>query len=134
MNRTFIHGRLTKDVETRMSQSGKSISRFTVAEDDGFGDNKHTNFHPCVAFGKTGENIAKYFGKGDSIVIVGRIKRDSYQKDGGDKVYTADVIVDTFDFVGNKSSNNTQEVAENGAEQPEQLSGFQAVTDDDIPF
>lgn len=119
MNKIYLHGRLTREVETKTSQSGKTIARFTVAEDDGYGDNKHANFHPCVAFGVQGENIAKYFTKGSEIVISGRIKRDSYTKDGGDKVYTADVIVEGFDFCGRKT---------------EAAPMFSAVTDNDIPF
>lgn len=139
MNKVFLHGRLTADVETKTSQSGKSISRFSVAEDDGFGENKHTNFHPCVAFGKTGENIAKYFGKGSSIVLVGRIKRDSYKKEGGDTVRTADIIVEGFDFVSDGKKKRTDKFlegtgnfADKGTQNP--LQGFQMVEDEDIPF
>ncbi len=44
-----------------------------MAVQDGFGDKKKTFFFDCVASGKTGENIAKYFEKGKPILVEGKL-------------------------------------------------------------
>ena len=44
-----------------------------MAVQDGFGDKKKTFFFDCVASGKTGENIAKYFEKGKPIIAEGKL-------------------------------------------------------------
>lgn len=67
------------------------------------------DFIRCTAFGKTAENIGKYFSKGRPILIEGHIQTGSYEKDGV-KHYTTDIIVETFDFMDSKS--NTDSAAE----------------------
>ena len=46
---------------------------FCVAVQDGYGDKRKTYFFDCVASGKTGENIAKYFEKGKPILVEGKL-------------------------------------------------------------
>ena len=118
MNNVVLFGRLTKDIELKYAQngSGNAIARFTVAVDRGFknanGD-KETDFISCVAFGKTGENISKFFHKGTRIIVQGRIQTGSYQDQQGQTRYTTDVVVNTFSFVetaaesGNATRNQT---------------------------
>lgn len=123
MNKTILMGRITKDLEVRMSQSSMALLSFTVAVNRAFkkeGEEKQSDFIMCKAFGKTAENIAKFFSKGALIAIEGRIQTGSYDKDGA-KVYTTDVIVDQFHFTGEKKDTNQ--------------SGFVPVDNvDDLPF
>ena len=104
MNKVIIMGRLTKDLDIRTSQSGTSFMSFTVAVNRAYtkqGEEKQTDFISCKAFGKTAENIAKFFQKGSLIAIEGRIQTGSYDKDG-QKVYTTDIMVEGFHFTGEK--------------------------------
>lgn len=97
-------GRITKDLELKYAQSGTAILGFTLAVNRKFnkeGEEKQTDFIMCKAFGKTAENISNYFGKGRLILVEGRIQTGSYDKDGA-KVYTTDIIVEAFDFTGEK--------------------------------
>ena len=99
MNKTILHGRLTKDPEIRYSQSGTAIARFTLAVNRMKKD--EADFITCKAFGKTAEIMEKYIKKGTEIMLCGRIETGSYEKDGK-KVYTTEVIADEIDFVGKK--------------------------------
>ena len=56
MNKICISGRLVKDCEMRFTQNNKAVTRFTIANDIGFGENKKTNFVNIVLFGC--ENLA----------------------------------------------------------------------------
>ena len=65
LNHIVIMGRLTRDPELRTTQSGVSVTSFTVAVDRDFGGRdggeKQTDFIDCVAWRQTGEFISKYF-------------------------------------------------------------------------
>lgn len=105
MNLVSISGRITRDLELRISESGSASLRFSVAVDRTVKRNDEwvheADFINCVAFGKTAEFISKWFGKGDFIIINGNIKTGSYDKDGT-KVYTTDVFVEKAEFGGSK--------------------------------
>ena len=107
MNKVVLVGRLTKDPELRYAAgSGIPTSRFTVAVNRQ-GKKDEADFINCVAFNKTAELIAQYFVKGRQIAIAGHIQTGSYLKDDGTKVYTTDVVVETFDFCDSNKSNSS---------------------------
>ncbi len=72
MNKVILLGNLTEDPEVKTYRDN-SFTVFTVAVQDGYGDKKKTFFFDCIANGKTGENIAKYFEKGKPIAAEGKL-------------------------------------------------------------
>ena len=62
-----------------------------------------SDFIPCVAFGKTAENISRFFGKGSRILIEGALQSNRYEKDGKN-ITSYNVVVNAFHFVDSKSS------------------------------
>lgn len=72
MNKVILLGNLTEDPEVKSYQDN-SFTVFCIAVQDGYGDKKKTYFFDCVASGKTGENIAKYFEKGKPILVEGKL-------------------------------------------------------------
>ena len=127
MNQVQLIGRLTKDPEVRYTTGANqtAVTRFTLAVDDGYGENKKTSFIPIVVFGKQAENCEKYLSKGSQAGITGRIQTGSYEKDGH-RVYTTDVIANRVEFIGSPRKANEEPT-------DEPPTGFAAV-DDDIPF
>lgn len=109
MNKTMLLGRVTRDIELRFGKDGMAIAKFSVAVNRM--KKGEADYPNCIAFGKTAETIANYMKKGSQICIEGHIQTGSYTNKEGVKVYTTDVIVDRFDFVGggnNNSSNSSQ--------------------------
>lgn len=109
LNQSIIMGRLTRDVSISYATNGDNtaIGRFTIAcERDiaGADGQRAADFISCVAFGKTAEFIAKHFGQGRMICVIGRIQTGSYTNRDGQKVYTTDVIVDKVHFTGEKKA------------------------------
>lgn len=100
MNNIVLIGRITKDPELKYTNNGKANTRFTLAVQR---NKDETDFINCVAWEKTAENIAEYFKKGSQIAVQGAIRTGSYEKDGR-TVYTTDVWVYKFDFVGNNQN------------------------------
>ena len=85
MNKFIGIGHFTAD-----PKGNETYQRFTLAVDrkfvkrnEGQAEVQTADFIPCVAFGKTGEFIAKYFKQGSKIAIEGRIQTGDYtDKDG----------------------------------------------------
>lgn len=102
LNKVFLVGRVTRAPEQRSMPSGSSVTSFSIATNrvwknkDGQ-KQEETDFHNCTAFGKTAETIATYIVKGQEILIEGRIKTDTWEKDGVKK-YSTKIIVESFQF------------------------------------
>ena len=134
MNKVILMGRLTRDPEIRYSQgeNAMAIARYTLAVDrrfkkDGNSD-QSADFISCVAFGKTAEFAERYLHQGTKLVVEGRIQTGSYTNKDGQKVYTTDVVVETFDFIDSNSSNR------NNTSNSSMDDDFTPVDDGDMPF
>lgn len=137
MNIVNIIGNLTKDVDVRYTTGNeqKAITRFTVAVNDGYGDDKRTSFIPVVVFGKQAENCEKYLSKGSKVGVTGKLQTGSYEKDGR-TIYTTDVIANRVEFLSSNGEKHAEN-ANNGVTSggfANTDGGFMALTDDDIPF
>ena len=118
-SKTIFIGNLTKDPEIRVTQGGRSVCSFTVAVKRRWQD--VTDFHDCVAWEKTAENIAKFFHKGKEILVEGELQKRSYEKDG-QKRWVTELVVDGFSFVGRKDNSDQpvsfDEIEEDDGELP----------------
>ena len=138
MNKAILIGRLTKDPELRYAAgSGTAVCRFTLAVSRQFKKDE-TDFINCIAFNKQGEAIAQYVTKGRQLAVTGSIRTGSYDGQDGVKRYTTDVIVESFEFIGNSNNGNVNTNNQNndywnmstdngfGVEEP--------IDDGDMPF
>jgi single-strand DNA-binding protein len=74
-----IAGRLGKPAEQRRTQDGTPVLSFTVAVDDGWGQNKRTLWFDCSLFGKRGESLGQHLGKGTSVAVSGELSTREYE-------------------------------------------------------
>ena len=81
MNKVIISGNLTKDMDVMVSKNGVNIGKFTVAVNNGYGENTYTQFYPVVLFGKRVEALQKYLLKGTKVIIDGQIDYISILQD-----------------------------------------------------
>jgi len=80
MNKCFLAGNLTRDPELRSTTNGTSVANFGLAVK---GRTKEdVVFFDVEAWSTGAEFVAKYFKKGDGIVIDGSIREDRWEKDG----------------------------------------------------
>lgn len=111
MNLFMIEGRLTADAEySTFGQKDTAKSKFTVANNIGYGDWKHTNFFNCEMIGKKAENLHQYLLKGKPVNIHGEIKQDRWENNDGQKRNAIKLMVITLTFTAgdSKNSNNSQ--------------------------
>lgn len=105
-NRVILVGNLTRDPELRYIPSGTAVADIGIAVNDRIkkGDEWQDEvcFVTCTAWGRTAEIANEYGQKGSPVLIEGRLKMDSYEKDG-QKRTTLKVTVDKLQLLGSKS-------------------------------
>jgi len=147
MNQIALMGRLTYDPERRETQSGLSVTTFTLAIDRPFtpkdGGEKQTDFIRVVAWRNTADFVAKYFVKGQMAAVTGRLQiRDWTDKDNNKRT-TAEVVAENVYFTESKKSreaamgaSNPKEDYNAGYTTPVESSDFTEldIDDGDLPF
>lgn len=141
MNKVVLIGRLTKDPETRATNSGKSVCSFTVACDRKFakqGEERKADFINCIAWGNSADAIGKFFSKGRRIALDGTIQVRNWTGNDGKTNYTTEVIVENWEFCESKTENQqtTPLPSQNATEDnfDGDLDGFVPVDEEDLPF
>ena len=142
LNKVMLIGNLTRDPQlsylpsqTPVVEFGLAISRRYKKQDGSQGE--ETCFVDCQMFGKRAEVINQYVKKGNPLFVEGRLKFDSWEKDG-QKRSKLRVFVENFEFLG-KGGGGQNSGNEGGGTQstpapaaPEAPHG--GGMDDDIPF
>ena len=120
LNKVQLIGNLGKDPEIRFTPEGKQVATFSMAvnrtfknkEGESIDDTQWFNIEAWTGLAKVVEDHLK---KGDRIYTEGRLKTESYEKDGETKYFTKVVVKDMI-MLGSSCNG--------GADQDE----------DDIPF
>ena len=106
LNRIIIMGRLVRDPELRTTQSGTSVTSFTLAVDRDFksreSGEKSTDFSDVVAWRQTAEFVCKYFSKGRMAVAEGRLQIREWKDKDGNNRRTAEVVAENVYFGDSK--------------------------------
>lgn len=88
INRVVVSGNLTRDPETRETQSGMYVMSFGLAVNDRrknqatgtWEDASH--FFDVTMFGDRGRTLSGILRKGMKVVVEGKLRFDSWEKDG----------------------------------------------------
>ena len=138
-NKIILMGNLTADPELRQTPSGVSVCKFSlaVARKWGEGDNRVTDFFDVVTWRKTAEFVARYFKKGQAMLVCGELQNESFTDKQGNKRTVSKIVADEVSFTGNKTEEKPKSdavytptpYAQNAAD------GFEEVSADaDLPF
>lgn len=108
MNKAILMGRLTKDPETKYTQSNKQVTNFTLAVNRRFAKEGQPNadFINIVSWNKTAEFVSKYFKKGQQVAVIGNIQTRNYDDDKGVKHYITEVIAEEVYFADSKKEDS----------------------------
>ena len=129
INKIVIIGRLTRDPELRTTQSGTSVTNFTVACERDFAGkdgSKETDFIPVIVWKGQAEACEKYLSKGSLVGVEGRLQVRSYEDSKGVKRTIAEIVASSVQFLSSKNDGNSSAYAAEELDEMEPL--------DDIPF
>jgi single-strand DNA-binding protein len=151
VNKAILVGRIGGDAETRYTQGGTPVSRFSLAMNRQWRDSERqvheeTDWIYVVLW--KNENLAAYLTKGAKLYVEGRIQTRSYDDNEGVKRYVTEVVADNIVLLGgngNASVNGTKrdEKSRSGREPSKPTNGRgdrefgseqQGIQDDDVPF
>lgn len=151
MNKVILMGRLTRDPETRYTQSAEplAVTKYAIAVNRRFKKEGEpdADFFNCTVFGKAAEFAEKYFKKGQMIAISGRIQNRSWDDpQTGQKRFMTDILVDDQYFAESKASFESRagyeaapkQDAKDGGQPYFEPDGFSAIAesidDEELPF
>ena len=106
MNKLFINGNLTKDMDVKVLQNGNYVGKFTIANTVGYGDKKKTYFIPCTLFGKRVESLEKILVTGAGVLVEGQLDYTSVKDEQGNWKNYTNVIVTEIEITKFKETNN----------------------------
>ena len=154
LNKVMLIGNLGRDPETRYTQAGSAVARFSIATSDSWRDRntqemqERTEWHNVVCFGRLAEIAGEYLRKGSKVYIEGALRTSSWEQDGATR-YRTEVIAREMqmldsrgggasDTYGNPPPHGAGGQIDGQAEDPQKNSGSVAADqddfDDDIPF
>jgi single-strand DNA-binding protein len=122
MKTMTIAGNIGRDAEARKTQSGDSVTGFTVAVEDRAGREKSTIWFDVSIWGARGEKLAPYLRKGGKVAVSGDFGRREH--DG--KTYLT-IRADQVTLMGSKGDGNSDR------QEPQRQDGG-GMPDDEIPF
>ena len=104
-NRIQLIGRLGKDPEFRLLESGKNVVNFSMATSDTYknatGEKTiDTQWHQIVAWGGLAEIADKYLSKGSEVAIQGKLVHRNYEGPDGNKRYISEIVADEILLLG----------------------------------
>jgi single-strand DNA-binding protein len=139
MNAVHLIGNITRDIELKKVGENQVVE-FSIAINEVWYNQakekqERTHFIGCVAWGKLGENIAKYFGKGQRIAIDGSLAQETWEdKESGKKREKTKVRVSSFDFCGGDRKEGASTTATPAARAKAAPDADLDPADEEIPF
>ena len=111
LNTVNIMGRFTDTPELRSTASGTKVTSFTLACGRDFknadGD-RETDFVDVVAWGGTAEHVCKFFSKGRTAVINGRLQTHNWTGNDGKKRKNMEVVALSVYFGDSKKAESNE--------------------------
>jgi single-strand DNA-binding protein len=143
-NRIILVGNLTRDPEIRYTQSGKGVTKFTLAVNNPR-NKEETTFVDIVAWDRLGETCNTYLKKGSNCLVEGRLVIRGYEDKDGNKRKATEVVIDNMQMLGSPRDRATaasgdEPAGYNGgasqapAHAPPSGDGFGEELEDEIPF
>jgi single-strand DNA-binding protein len=143
VNKVILIGRLGKDPELKYTAGGAPLARFTLATDENFKDRsgeqqRRTEWHTIVAWGKLAEICGEYLTKGKQVYVEGSIRSRQWEDQSGNKRTSYEIVARQMTMLGSRADSERAAQAAASPEQAEQPAAEPTaepeITDEDIPF
>lgn len=103
INDVTLVGRLTRESELKYLNNGTPVLKFSIAVNRRMksGDNweDEVSYFDIVLWGKQGESIQQYLGKGKQIAVSGDLRQNRWEQDGQNRS-KVEVIASNVQLLG----------------------------------
>lgn len=137
LNRIILMGRLTRAPELRRTQSGTAVTSFSLAVDRDYksqSGEKETDFIDILAWRSTAEFVSKYFTKGRTAVVEGRLQIRDWTDRDGNKRRSAEVVADSVYFGDSKRDTGTRSESDTSPSPQEDFRELPEETEEEMPL
>lgn len=133
-NRVVLLGNVTRDIEVKYTQGGTAVTELGLAVNDRRKGQdgewiEETTFVDVTLWGRTAEVAGEYVSKGQPILIEGRLKLDTWEKDG-EKRSKMRVVGETMQLLGSKQEGGAPKQRSEKPKPGRQ----ESFTDEEVPF
>ena len=145
-NRVILVGNLPRDIELRYTPGGTAVTELGMAVNDRRKNQtgewvEETTFVDVTLWARTAEVASEYLGKGDSLLVEGRLKLDSWETDG-QKRSKLRVVGERMQMLGGRKGGGgpgpsrppQQQAAQYSQPASQEMPAGPGPMDDDIPF
>jgi single-strand DNA-binding protein len=102
-NKVILLGNLTRNPELRYTPSGTPVASFGLAVSRRYkqGDDlkEEVCFVDIVVFGKQAEHCGQYLGKGNGVIVEGRLQQRRWETEDGQKRSKHEVVAQSVTFM-----------------------------------
>jgi single-strand DNA-binding protein len=139
MNKVILVGHLGQDPELKSTSTNIHVVNISVATNESFKRKDETEYtdrtewHRCVAFGKTADYITNYITKGRLVYVDGRLQTRKWTDKDNNTRYSTEVMIETIMMLG-KGDGSQQNVSNQSTSNQNTGSDNGQAEDDDLPF
>jgi single-strand DNA-binding protein len=112
LNKVYLYGRLGQDPVVKHTTDGGQVTSFSLATTNTSNRNgekkESTEWHNCVAFGRTAEIAGQYLKKGSQALIEGSLRTSKYKDKEGNERQSTNIVVNQLTLLGGKSEAKEQ--------------------------
>ena len=111
VNKVIVIGNLGAKPDIRALPSGQNVANFSLATTARFKDRngeqqKRTEWHRVVAFGKLADTCQQFLTKGRQVYVEGRLTTRQYEeKDGSGRHSRTEIVALQMRMLGNRANN-----------------------------
>lgn len=139
MNKVILVGHLGQDPELKSTSTNIHVVNISIATNESFKRKDETEYtdrtewHRCVAFGKTADYITNYITKGRLVYVDGRLQTRKWTDKDNNTRYSTEVMIETIMMLG-KGDGSQQNVSNQSTSNQNTGSDNGQAEDDDLPF
>ena len=153
INLVTLVGRLTREAELKYTNSGLAVCKFSLAVNrrkrSGEQWTDEVSYFDVVLWGKQGEAIQQYLGKGKQIAVSGELRQNRWEQDGQNRS-KVEIVASNVQLLGGSGGNSgggsgnyggNRSENQSSAPSNESFGGFKPASsngpenfEDDIPF
>ena len=133
VNKVILIGFLGDAPETRFTQQGKPVTKFSVAVNENWKDAQGTKqerveWFRIVCFGRLAEVSGEFLQRGRHVYLEGRLQTRKWEDRQGEKRTTVEVVASHMRILDRAPNNG------NGAKEAKQLDAAEPTDENDNPF
>jgi len=111
-NKIILIGNLTKNPELRYTPNGTPVANFGLAVNRKYRQGEELKEEVCyidiVVFGKQAEHCSQYLGKGQGVIVDGRLQQRRWETEDGQKRSKHEVVAQTVTFLPKRQEAGTE--------------------------